>query len=112
MKIKQISQHIWSLKTWLLIPITVWVVTDKGGVTLVDAGISTMGNGILKLIGRLQKGPLQRIVLTHGHSDHVGAIKRILEQNPVPVYAHVKEIPYMEGGTSLPQTQKSTGNGG
>lgn len=29
MKVKQISEHIWSLQTWVLIPITVWVVADQ-----------------------------------------------------------------------------------
>ena len=97
MKIMQISEHIWSLKMCLLIPIHVWVVAEEEGVTLVDTGMPMMANGIVKFIDRLQAGPLQRIVLTHGHPDHVGALKRILRANPVPVFAHRTEIPYIEG---------------
>lgn len=97
MKVTQASKHIWSLNAWLVVPIRVWVVVEKDGVTLVDAGISPMAGGILKFIDRLQAGPLRRIVLTHGHPDHTGALKRILKSNPVPVYAHPIEIPYLEG---------------
>ncbi|MFC5406476.1 MBL fold metallo-hydrolase [Cohnella soli] len=93
----QISPNIWSLRTWVLIPITVWVVVEEDGVTLVDTGISLMTRGILKFIERLKAGPLKRIVLTHGHPDHVGALKAILRKHPVPVFAHSKELPYLEG---------------
>ena len=38
MRVEKISEHIWSLKAWMFIPIHVWVVEEKDGVTLVDAG--------------------------------------------------------------------------
>lgn len=108
MKVTQASKHIWSLNAWLVVPIRVWVVVEKDGVTLVDAGISPMAGGILKFIDRLQAGPLRRIVLTHGHPDHTGALKRILKSNPVPVYAHPIEIPYLEGEHPYPRRKKTT----
>lgn len=107
MKITQVSKHIWSLNIWLAVPIRVWVVVEAGGVTLVDAGISPMAKGILKFIDRLQAGPLRRIVLTHGHPDHTGALKRILKSNPAPVYAHAIEIPYLEGAYPYPRRKKA-----
>ncbi|EJW18743.1 MBL fold metallo-hydrolase [Paenibacillus alvei] len=97
MKIVQISEHIWSLKMWVLIPFHVWVVVEKQGVTLVDAGMPTMANGIVKFIEQLQAGPLQQVVLTHGHPDHVGSLKHILRTNQIPIFAHRNEIPYIEG---------------
>lgn len=97
MKAEQVSTHIWTLKTWLLVPLRVWVVVDHEGVTLVDAGIAPMAKGILQFIDHLRAGPLRRILLTHGHPDHVGAIRRILQERPVPVYAHPTEIPCIEG---------------
>lgn len=107
MKIDQISDHIWSLKTWMILPVHVWVVVEEDGVTLVDAGLPLMAKGILKFIERLNAGPLKRIVLTHGHSDHVGAIKRILKVKTVPVFAHRIEIPYMEGDYPYPGRKKA-----
>lgn len=106
MKATRVSEHVWSLNTWLVFPIRVWVVIEDNGVTLVDAGISTMTSGILRFIERLQAGPLQKIVLTHGHADHTGSIKRILQVCPVPVYAHSIEIPYMEGDLPYPRRKK------
>jgi|SRR5699024_5414383 len=107
MKIDHISDHIWSLKTWMIIPIHVWIVVEEDGVTLVDAGLPLMAKGILKFIEQLNAGPLKRIVLTHGHSDHIGAIKRILKVKTVPVFAHRIEIPYMEGDYPYPNKKKA-----
>lgn len=53
---------------------------------------------------------MRRILLTHGHSDHVGAIRRILENGPVPVYAHQIELPYMEGELPYPRRKKPEHN--
>lgn len=107
MKKEQISEHVWSLKTWMIIPIHVWVVKDDDGVTLIDAGIPSMAKGILSFIDELQVGPLQRIILTHGHSDHTGAISSILKTANVPVYAHRIEIPYMDGELPYPRRKKA-----
>lgn len=47
MKVERVSEHIWSLTSWELIPVRVWVVTDGDGVTLVDAGLPFMAKRIL-----------------------------------------------------------------
>lgn len=107
MKVKQISEHIWSLKTWIIIPIHVWLVKEKDGLTLVDAGIPAMAKGILNTAAGLEAGSLKRILLTHGHSDHVGAIKNILKEEVVPVYAHAIELSYMEGELAYPGRKKA-----
>lgn len=107
MKITKISEHVWSLRTWMIIPIHVWLVADKEGLTLVDAGISPMASGILRAIDGLGQGPLNRIVLTHGHSDHVGALSRIVADRKVPVYVNSIEIPYMEGELAYPGRKKT-----
>lgn len=106
MKINKVSEHIWSLKTRIIIPIHVWVIVGENGVTLVDAGVSVMAKGIINFIKKLDAGPLQRILLTHGHLDHVGAVKAILTNTKVPVYAHRIEIPYMEGELPYPRRKK------
>ncbi|NOU98853.1 MBL fold metallo-hydrolase [Paenibacillus planticolens] len=105
MSIKQISEHIWSVRTWMIIPVHVWAVVDHDGVTLVDAGVPWMAKSILRLINEL--GPLKQIVLTHGHGDHVGTLKRILQVHSVPVFAHRKEIPFVEGRTPYPGRSKA-----
>ncbi|WP_433746976.1 MBL fold metallo-hydrolase [Falsibacillus pallidus] len=107
MKVEKISTHIWSLKTWMIIPIHVWLVKDKDEVTLVDAGISTMAKGVLKQVDAIGLGQLKRIVLTHGHSDHTGSIEKIRKELDIPVYVHSIEIPYMEGDLAYPGRKKA-----
>lgn len=107
MRLERVSERIWSLQSWFLFPIKVWLVADADGVTLVDAGVPVMANGILRVIERLDRGPLQRILLTHGHGDHVGAVTRIRQRHPVPVYAHPIELPYLEGSLPYPRRRKA-----
>lgn len=85
-------------------------MAEPDGVTLVDAGMPFMAKGILANLERLQLGRLKQILLTHGHSDHVGSIKHILKQHQVPVYAHEIEIPYMVGERIYPRRKKEEQN--
>lgn len=80
-RVEQVSANIWCIKAWLLIPLRVWIVREEDGVTLVDAGMPFMTNRIMAFIKQLNAGPLKRILLTHGHSDHVGAVKKSQRQN-------------------------------
>jgi glyoxylase-like metal-dependent hydrolase (beta-lactamase superfamily II) len=105
MKVEQVSDHIWMAKPW--IPIRVWLVVDNDGVTLVDTGLPFMAAGILQAVKRLDAGPLQRILLTHGHGDHTGGMKRILDSQTVPVFAHRLELPYLEGALPYPRRKKA-----
>ncbi|WP_082865607.1 MBL fold metallo-hydrolase [Paenibacillus crassostreae] len=91
----------------MLIPIHVWIVKDEDGVTLVDAGIPFMAKGIQQFIETLNAGPLKRVMLTHGHGDHTGAILKILNVTQVPIFAHRIEIPYIEGELPYPRRKKA-----
>ena len=102
MRVTQLSDHIYRLGTWFIIPFNVWVVVEDDGVVLVDTGIPSMGKNILRFIDGLGKGPLKKILLTHGHSDHVGSIPAILADRKVPVYVNDVEKPFMEGTTAYP----------
>ncbi|MFC4022425.1 MBL fold metallo-hydrolase [Oceanobacillus longus] len=106
MKIKKVSDHIWSLKSWIGMPIHVWAVTDEEGVTLVDAGMPLMATKIMKFVEQLDAGPLNRILLTHGHVDHIGALKKVTQEKEISVHAHYIEIPYLEGDKLYPGRKK------
>ncbi|MBA2368309.1 MAG: MBL fold metallo-hydrolase [Candidatus Protochlamydia sp.] len=51
------------------------------------------------------------ILLTHGHFDHVGSLKQLIEQWEIPVYAHPLEFPYLTGRFDYPPPDPSVKNG-
>jgi glyoxylase-like metal-dependent hydrolase (beta-lactamase superfamily II) len=51
------------------------------------------------------------IVLTHGHFDHVGALRTLLQKWDVPVYAHPLELPYLTGRSAYPPPDPTVGGG-
>lgn len=57
--------------------INCWALVDEPGVTLVDAGLQRPG--LLRALGRLGIAPtdVTRVLLTHGHPDHVGGVARL-----------------------------------
>lgn len=77
-------------------------VTDSW--VLIDAGLPTSARRIIKTAAK-RFGPKSKpvaIVLTHGHFDHVGSLKRLLDLWEVPVYAHELELPYLTGRSDYP----------
>jgi glyoxylase-like metal-dependent hydrolase (beta-lactamase superfamily II) len=84
-----------------------------GSWVLVDAGLYGSANRI-KQVAENKFGKDARpaaILLTHGHFDHVGALKELAEYWNVPVYAHPLEIPYLTGQSSYPPPDPAVGGG-
>ena len=79
---------------------------------LVDAGLKTSYSRIKKLATSLfrERKP-EAIVLTHGHFDHVGSLKRLVEEWSIPVYAHYLELPYLTGKSHYPPPDPTVGGG-
>lgn len=85
---------------------------DQGWI-LVDAGIPGMANAIADA-GEDRFGPASRpsaIVLTHAHIDHVGSLEALADRWSTPVYAHVNELPFLDGRESYPPPDTGVGNG-
>ena len=68
----------------------VYLIEDDGGVTVFDAGIHDMAQGIREAAS--QFGGIKRVVLGHAHEDHRGAAPEL----GAPVYCHIDEAGYAE----------------
>ena len=51
------------------------------------------------------------IIMTHGHFDHIGALKTLAEKWNAPIYAHSLELPYLDGRSSYPPAEPAVGGG-
>ena len=96
--------------TWLprIFPVNCYLVEEEEELTLIDAGMSYSMKGILLQAEKLGK-PLTRIVLTHGHMDHVGALDGLKKHLPgAKVYISERDASLLAGDRSLragePQT--------
>lgn len=84
-----------------------------GAWVLIDTGVSGMV-GAIRAAVEARFGADARphaIVLTHGHFDHVGTLHELLRQWDVPVYAHDREIPYLDGAAAYLPPDPTVGGG-
>jgi glyoxylase-like metal-dependent hydrolase (beta-lactamase superfamily II) len=77
-----------------------FLLEQSGSLILIDAGVATEScwNFFYRTLKEngFSVHDLTSIILTHNHIDHVGLVNRILEYNPVPVYAHQAAIPRLK----------------
>ncbi|OMF79913.1 MBL fold metallo-hydrolase [Paenibacillus glucanolyticus] len=96
-----------------LFPVNVYLVEENDGLTLIDAGMSFSQKGILQAASAIGK-PITRIVLTHAHGDHVGALDGLKKELPdASVYISQRDALLLKGNTELlPGEQQTPIRGG
>jgi glyoxylase-like metal-dependent hydrolase (beta-lactamase superfamily II) len=76
-----------------------YVVTRPGGFVLVDGGMDPLGGDVLSGIAHLGGRPedVRAILVTHWHQDHAAGLSALQRRTKAPVYAHARELPFLEG---------------
>ena len=90
-------------------PVNCYLVREDDGLTLVDASIPGSAPAILKAARALGL-PIRRIVLTHAHGDHIGALDALHQLLPeAAVLASARDARFLAGDMRLdpgePQTK-------
>src|SRR2546430_14769453 len=93
--------------------VNTYLVSDaeSGTWVLIDAGLPTSARRIFKIAEQRfgRKTRPAAIILTHGHFDHVGSLRKLLKRWDVPVYAHPLELPYLTGKSDYPPPDPRVG---
>jgi glyoxylase-like metal-dependent hydrolase (beta-lactamase superfamily II) len=106
-----VAPGVWGLKTVFVN--LFFISSPDGSWVLVDAGVYGSADKIRKVAQEFfGDAPPRAILLTHGHFDHIGAVKELAQDWDVPVYAHPLELPYLTGKSSYPPPDPSVGGGG
>jgi glyoxylase-like metal-dependent hydrolase (beta-lactamase superfamily II) len=107
----EVANNVWGMKD---VFVNLYMIKSKENDNwfLVDAGLKTSLPKIKRMASSLfgDKKP-QAIILTHGHFDHIGSLKKLVEEWKVPVYAHYLELPYLTNKSSYPPPDPTVGGG-
>ncbi|MDN4068164.1 MBL fold metallo-hydrolase [Paenibacillus vini] len=92
-----------------IFPVNCYLVEEEDGVTLIDAALPYSAEGIIQAAVKTAGKPLTRIVLTHAHDDHVGALDAIKAKYPdIPVYISARDARLLEGDVTLDPSEPQT----
>jgi glyoxylase-like metal-dependent hydrolase (beta-lactamase superfamily II) len=107
----QVAPGVWGMR---IVFVNIYMVeTGDKEWMLIDAGLYGSAGKIKRMAESLfgADNPPKAIILTHGHFDHVGALKELLQTWKVQVYAHFFEMPYLTGHSSYPPPDPTVGGG-
>ncbi|WP_313637322.1 MBL fold metallo-hydrolase [Paenibacillus sp.] len=96
--------------TWMprLFPVNCYIIGEEDGLTLIDAAMPFSVKGIIDTSAKLGK-KITRIVLTHAHSDHVGALDELKKLLPeAQVYISERDAALLRGDHSLREGEPQT----
>ncbi|HET7769782.1 MAG TPA: MBL fold metallo-hydrolase [Chloroflexota bacterium] len=94
-------------------PAHIYVLDDDGEITLIDAGLPNEAPKVLDYLKRTGRTPQQvkRILLTHRHGDHAGAVSELAQATGAEVYAHEDEAAAVEAQAGAPKGVKRLKDG-
>ncbi|MFF2480821.1 MBL fold metallo-hydrolase [Paenibacillus sp. NPDC058071] len=84
-----------------LFPVNCYLIEEEDGLTLIDAAMPGNAAAILNAASSIGK-PIVRIVLTHAHSDHIGALDALKDKLPeAKVYISERDARLLRGDRTL-----------
>lgn len=98
--------HLAFMEHWF--PVNCYFIEEEDGLTLIDTGLSLSAKPIMRAAQHIGK-PINRIVLTHAHSDHIGALdalKAALAE--AKVYISERDALLLQGDRSLASDEPQT----
>jgi glyoxylase-like metal-dependent hydrolase (beta-lactamase superfamily II) len=89
-------------------PVNCYLVEEQDDLTLIDAALPYSAKAILASAEKIGK-PISRIVLTHAHDDHIGALDKLKESLPhAEVYISKRDERLLRGDVSLDDHEPQT----
>lgn len=84
-----------------LFPVNCYLVEEERELTLIDAAMPFSTNGIIRASREIGK-PITKLILTHAHSDHIGALDAIKKRFPdIEVSISVRDASLLAGDKTL-----------
>lgn len=84
-----------------IFPVNCYFVEEDNGLTLIDAALPYSAKSIIKAAKKIGKS-ITRIVITHAHSDHIGALDTLKEVLPdLQVCISSRDALLLDGNTTL-----------
>lgn len=97
---KQIVPNLYTLEG--MVVGRVYLIQDADGLTLIDASLPISAGKILNQIKQLNQ-PLKRILITHAHPDHIGALPDLKKATNAQIFCSALEKPIIEGKNEIPR---------
>ncbi|WP_404459594.1 MBL fold metallo-hydrolase [Oceanobacillus kapialis] len=91
-----------------IFPVNCYLIEEDHELTLIDAALPYSAKKILKTAQKIGK-PITKVILTHGHGDHVGALDQIRELLPqAKVFISERDAKLLAGDRSQEPDEPQT----
>ena len=91
-----------------LFPVNCYLIEEEQELTLIDAAMPYSAKGIIRASQKIGK-PITKLILTHAHSDHVGALDTLKKLLPdIEVSISARDASLLAGDTMLLEGEPSS----